>query len=61
MSNSSVTLHLWSEFGPLRIESDADDGTLWIRAEDASVSLNLSEADRAALRAALDATELEAA
>lgn len=56
----AIRIHLYSEFDELEFECDEEGGndgfeTIWIREKDGdSVSLNLSAADRAKLRAALD-------
>lgn len=51
----STTLHINDEFDRLTIECNEDEPTVWIRtAQWDSVSLQLSRANRDALRAALD-------
>jgi hypothetical protein len=60
-----IRIHLYSEFDELEFECECDEEsggggfeTIWIREKDGdSVSLNLSAADRANLRAALDAAD----
>lgn len=50
----STTLHINDEFDRLTIECNEDEATVWIRTGQSTVSLDLSRANRDALRAALD-------
>lgn len=56
---SALMLHVFSEFDRVRVECDGQ--AVWIRSQNATVSLSLSRADRDALRRALDAADANAA
>lgn len=52
---SRTLIHLFSEYDGLSFECQDDEPTVWIRAESGPcISLGLTKADRAKLRAALD-------
>lgn len=58
----STMIHLFSEFDEIRFRAEeCEKPTVWINTDKLTVSLTLSQADRDALRAALDAADAAAA